>query len=350
MSRDYYAGPHFSNADPFNENNDDTTSEFEKLLALENRAVTAQKLKPGIQITGQVLQVGAQFLFIDLGGKSAAALAIEEFTTAGLTPPQVGEAVAAFVRSDNGSEIILTRSIRRSDASDATIQQAFEGGLPIEGKVEKVVKGGFEITVAGKRGFVPQSHMDAHSPTDPEKYVGLVLPFIISEYRNNGRQFVLSRRALLKAEQNQKAQEVLQHLEVGQTVHCTISRFVTFGAFVDLGGPEALLPLSEMSWTRINNPEAHFQQGQSLSVKIIRIEKEPKLKIAVSFKEAHPELRGSLKKGADAGADIEQEAAWGRYQQDKNKAPSAAPSKGNAAAGGILADAFLRAEKRKVKK
>lgn len=335
--------------DPF-ASEDHVTTEFEKLLESDSGSATVKRYRPGESVTGTVIRSSAEFVFVDLGGKSTATLAVEEFTSAGLTPPAPGAELQAYIRKDNGSEIILTRSLRRGEQDDGMLRSAYETHLPVEAKVEKVVKGGFEASLSGKRAFIPLSHMELGQVADPESYIGQVLKFNISEYKAGGKNIVLSRRTLLKDEKDAKAGEILRTLEVGQKMTATITRLADFGAFADLGGVEGLIPMSELAWKRVNKAQDVVKVGEAVSVKIIRIEHAPKLRVALSLKQAMPEemsLKISGKQGSTAGAVLAEERdsqqAWASYKDKRNQGPSQDKTSDNS----ILAAAFASARKRK---
>lgn len=288
MAKFRYHDPEEDKRDPFAQEDASASSEFEQLLAAkgDEASVTTRRYKQGEQITGTVIRVGQDFLFIDLGGKSTASLAVEEYLGSNETPPKVGEELKAFVREDNGSEVILTRALRRGETDVGVLRDAFENELRVEGKVEKHNKGGFDVSVGGKRAFCPMGHMDSGSIDNPDSYIGLVLKFNVIEFKQGGRNIVLSRRQLLREEQKSKAQEVMRTLEPGQTLRAVISRIAEFGAFADLGGVDGLIPMSELSWKRVKSAEEVVKVGQVVMVKVLKVEHAPRLRISLSLKEA----------------------------------------------------------------
>ena len=335
--------------DPFASEEHETT-EFEKLLESDSTSASLKRYRAGEPVTGRVLRVGEEFVFVDLGGKSTATLAVEEFLTAGLTAPVLGDEIQAYVRKDSGSEIILTRSLRRGEQDDTLLRSAHETRLPVEAKVEKVVKGGFEASLSGKRAFVPLSQMELGNVADPESYIGQVLKFIITEFKQGGKNIVLSRKTILKDEREAKAGEIVRNLEVGQKLSATITRLADFGAFADLGGIEGLIPMSELAWKRVGKAQDVVKIGETVNVKVIRIEHTPRLRVALSLKQAMPEdlmLKLSGKSGATAGALMAEErdssSAWESYQTKKNQ-PNAGLNSENS---NIFAAAFASARTRK---
>ena len=335
--------------DPFAAEDNETT-EFEKLLEAEKSSATLKRYKAGESVTGTVLRCSAEFVFVDLGGKSTATLPIEEFAAAGITPPAAGDDVQAYIRKDNGSEIILTRSLRRGEQDDSMLRSAYETRLPVEAKIEKSIKGGFEASLSGKRAFVPLSQMELGQVAEPESYIGQVLKFIITEYKAGGKNIVLSRKTVLKDEKDARAGEIIRTLEVGQKLTATVTRLADFGAFADLGGVEGLIPMSELAWKRVAKAQDVVKVGEAVNVKIIRIEHSPRLRVALSLKQAMPEelsMKLSGKHGATAGAVLAEERdsqqAWASYKDKQTEDVK----KSNSPDGNIFAAAFATARKRK---
>lgn len=283
MAKFRYIDKEENSRDPFASNTEEM-NEFEQLLQNEKHTPTSRRYRMGETVEGTVVSVSPDFVFIDLGGKSSATIPTEEFTSALLTPPKAGETLSAYVKSDNGSEIVLTKTLRRKEMDDSLLRNAYEAKIPIEAKVEKSIKGGFEASVGGKRCFVPLGQMDLAHFTDPEVYVGNTFKFHVTELK--GRNIVLSRKSILKEEFDSKISDILNKLEVGQNHLATITRLVDFGAFASLDGVEALIPLSEMAWKRLKKADEVVRVGEQVNVKIIKIERAPKLKIALTMKEA----------------------------------------------------------------
>jgi small subunit ribosomal protein S1 len=284
MAKFHYVDPAENSRDPF-EQDSEQQSEFEKLLQADQTVVSTRRFRVGEPVEGRVMSVGQEFVFVDLGGKVAAAIAADEYRVGGAgVIPSVGDEVKLFVREDNGSEVVLTRSLRRNEADDLMLRNAFEQNLPVDAKVEKTNKGGFEVSIGSKRGFVPMSGMDTGSIENPEEYVGKVFKFVITQF--SGRNIVLSRRTLLREEREQMAREVIGTLEVGQQKSAKVTRLATFGAFADLGGVEGLIPMSELAWVHVKKVEDVVKVGDTVQVKITKIEHAPRLKIGLSMKSA----------------------------------------------------------------
>ena len=156
---------------------------------------------------------------------------------------------------------------------DSSIRAAFEAGDPIEGKVEKEVKGGYEVTVKGQRAFCPFSQIDRFRKPGAV-YVGETLLFQVQEYSadDRGVNLVVSRRAELELEQQALKEELRDSLEEGQTLNGQVTKVLPFGAFVNIGGMEGLVPVREISWDKVMSPENYVKPGDYVTVKVLSVD------------------------------------------------------------------------------
>jgi small subunit ribosomal protein S1 len=234
---------------------------------------TNKPISQGQAVEGRIVAIGKEAVLVDIGAKGEAELAIAELTRDdGTLDAQVGDRIQATVVSTGGT-IKLSRKLQRGAAAARQLQDAFATGLPVEGKVEKAVKSGYEVRVAGQRAFCPQSQIDIVRDTDSAVHIGKTYTFRIADYRDDGQKFVVSRRALLEAERAAQAAKVRETLSVGAVVTGRVASVRDFGAFVDLGGGvQGLLHVSEMGWSRVANPAAVVTPGDEITVKVLRIE------------------------------------------------------------------------------
>ncbi len=307
MAKFHYFDPEDTGHDPFEAKVAQEASEFEKLLETDHSNVTSRRYRAGEPIDGTVIAVNAEYVFIDLGGKNAAVLGSDEFRLDGAGKiPTPGDAITAFVKSDNGSEVILTRSLKNSEADAFFLRSAFDAGLPVEGKVEKVTKGGFDVSIGSKRAFCPMGQMDLARIEKPETFLGSVLKFNITEFSQGGRNIVVSRKALMKETREEETRALLQGMEAGQTLRATITRIAQFGAFADIGsGIEGLIPLNELAWKRVKSVEDVVKVGETVNVRIIRVEHSPRLRIALSLKDAGEDPWVSMATQLQAGSVLD---------------------------------------------
>ena len=168
---------------------------------------------------------------------------------------------------------------------NVTIKSAWEAGEAIAGLVEKEVKGGYEVTVAGQRAFCPFSQIDKMKK-DPADYLGRKFDFIITDYSvdDRGLNVVVSRRALIEVQEQAMKEAMLAELNEGETLNGTVTRVMDFGAFVDLGGVEGLIPAREVAWERVEDLNTVLKSGDAVTVKVMRIDREEG-KVSLSRKE-----------------------------------------------------------------
>ncbi len=188
---------------------------------------------------------------------------------------------------------------------DETIAAAFEAGDPVEGKVEKEVKGGYEVTVKGQRAFCPFSQIDRYRKPGVV-YVGETFLFQVQEYGadDRGVNLIVSRRAELELEQQALRDELRDTLEEGQTVNGHVTKVLDFGAFVDIGGMEGLVPVREISWDKVISPINYVKPGDYVTVKVLSVDWERE-RISLSIRECQAK---PLKPRKNAGEEPEEPA------------------------------------------
>jgi len=194
----------------------------------------------------------------------------------------VGDDIEATVVS-TGDEIRLSHRLLQGVQARHGLAVAAETGLPVEGKVAAVIKGGYEVTVAGLRAFCPFSQMDLRRVDTPTAFIGRVLEFRISRYGEQGRNIVLTRRVLLEEQAAKAAEETRKKLVVGAVLPGMVASLATFGVFVDLGGVQGLVPLSEMSHSRAGRATDRLHVGETVTVKVLKVD-DAKGKITLSLK------------------------------------------------------------------
>jgi small subunit ribosomal protein S1 len=180
--------------------------------------------------------------------------------------------------------LTLSRRLARRAATERMLEDAFHTGLPVEGKVERAVKGGYEVRIGRQRAFCPISQIDTLR-TDASAHEGHVYEFRIIEYKEGGRNLVVSRRALLEEQQRANAAEVRRSIVAGEVMTGRVASVRDFGAFIDLGGGvQGLLHVSEMGWSRVSDPSQLVKPGDQITVKILRVD-EDKQKISLGLKQ-----------------------------------------------------------------
>ena len=181
--------------------------------------------------------------------------------------------------------LVLSRRLALGAATARQLEDAFQAGLPVEGKVERAVKGGYEVRMARQRAFCPVSQIDVIRNTDPAQHEGRVYKFRIIEYKEGGKNLVVSRRALLEEEQQANAAEVRKSIVEGAVITGRVVSVRDFGAFVDLGGGvQGLLHISEMAWERVSDASQVVKPGDEITVKVLRVDAD-KQKISLGLKQ-----------------------------------------------------------------
>jgi small subunit ribosomal protein S1 len=260
------------------------TEPTEDFAALFEASVKAKRYERGQTLEGTIVAIGPEVAFVDVGGKGEATIEIDELKDAdGHLEVAVGDRLQAMVVSTVGG-LTLSRKLVRGAATQRQLEDAFHSGLPVEGKVERAVKGGYEVSIARQRAFCPASQIDTLR-TDPSVHEGRVYEFRIIEYKEGGKNLVVSRRALLEEEQRASATEIRRSIVAGAVMTGRVTSVREFGAFVDLGGGvQGLLHVSEMGWSRVSDTSQVVQAGDEITVKVLRVD-DDKQKISLGLKQ-----------------------------------------------------------------
>lgn len=275
--------------DPNDEQQNDEQNDGESFAELfeSYSAGMNDDIQVGDKIRGKIISIGDNTVFVDTGTKADGLVDKEELKDEnGELPCEIGDELELYVVAADESEIRLSRAIAGIGGLNM-LQDAHKNTIPVEGKVLQTIKGGFQVEVLKRRAFCPVSQMDTAYVETPENHVGKTYQFLIKRLTENGRNIVLSRRDLLEAEQRKARQAFMQTLEIGQVFTGRVTRLMSFGAFVELvPGVEGMVHISELSWSRLDTPDAAVKPGDVLEVKVLRIEPgEKQQKIALSAKQ-----------------------------------------------------------------
>ena len=257
--------------------------EFEKLLSedLGNR-----KFKEGEIATGIVEEIGKKFVFIDLGLKSSGAIPLEEFKLSKeIDKIQIGSKIDVLlerIENKNG-EIVISREKARRAKAWKKMEKAFENKEEVKGIIISRCKGGFVVNVESCLCFLPASQLDLRPLKNFDHLMKVPQTFECVKLDKKRGNIVLSRRAVIEKIRNKDKNEIISKLKEGDIVQGIVKNITDWGVFIDLNGADALLHITDISWSRINKPSELLSLGQSIKVKIIKIEP-TKLKISVSIK------------------------------------------------------------------
>jgi len=293
---------------------------FEELLKASSES-PGRKLFPGDKISGKVAKISKDTVFVDLGGKSEGIADIQEFLDKeGQLIVKQGDWVEMRVASiRDGIHLTKGMKVQGADALDM-LREAKENFVPVEGRVSGVVKGGFEVNLSGIRAFCPLSQIDLAFCEKPEEHVGARYPFRIMEIKERGKNIIVSRRVLMEEEREKKSKETLARLKPDLECEGKVTKLTDFGAFVDIGGIDGMVHISEVSHGRISHPSEILKLGQQVKVKVMKIEadKEGRPKISLSVKALEPDawdkglgfeegeiIHGKISRLADFGAFVE---------------------------------------------
>lgn len=260
---------------------------FAEMLAQHESQETPQNLfSPGQRVTARIVAITADTIFVSTGSKVDGIVERDEMEVDGQLPCQIGDALDLYVVTANPQEVKLSR-ILRGAGSLLALEEAREAGLPIEGKVLGLIKGGYAVEIMKRQAFCPVSQIDLRPPENPEAPVGQIHPFLIARLEKSGRNIVVSRRALLEREQAENREALLAEVQEGSVLEGTVSRLAPFGAFVELApGVEGLAHVSELSWSRIAQADEILSVGDRVRVKILDIVREDKgVRISLSIKQ-----------------------------------------------------------------
>ncbi len=254
--------------------------DFAALLAASESAQRKERrVVAGDLVRGRVIAVGATAAFVAVGGKAEATIDVAEFRdpATGEIHLREGDEIEATVVDDGArsGSIVLKRVAGRGGHVPGELEQAFTHGIAIEGVVTGENKGGYDVQIAGVRAFCPGSQIDRRR-VEGAQYVGQRLRFRITKLDAAGRNVVVSRRQLLEEEATAQAAERWAELKVGAVVSGTVTSVRDFGAFVDLGGVEALIHVSELGHGRPAHPSDVVQVGQRVEAQVVKLEPDPK--------------------------------------------------------------------------
>jgi small subunit ribosomal protein S1 len=231
-------------------------------------------LTPGEKIEATIVKITQDWIFLDLGGKSEGYMDRKELADEeGNLSVMEGDSLTAYFLSSKHNEKLFTTRIGTGDSARTHIEEVWRNGIPIEGVVEKEIKGGFDIKLVGDmRGFCPYSQMDIQRVDNAKDYIGRRLSFRITEYGERGRNIILSSRAILEEQKKKEGEALKTTLNEGMIVKGTVVSIRDFGAFLDIGGLQGLLPISEICWDRVEDIHERLSIGQTLDVAITKLD------------------------------------------------------------------------------
>lgn len=272
----------------------------------------------GEMIETTVVAVSGDTIFIDLGLKSEGFVDAAELTDEnGEVKVKEGAKIKVYFVGNQRDELHFTTKLAGQNADKSVLENAYQNGIPVEGHVTQEIKGGFEVMIGTTRAFCPYSQMGYRQRKEPAEYVGTHQTFKIQEYKNEGKNIIVSNRVLLEEEANNELQKLSEKITVGTVVKGTVKSIESYGAFIDINGFQALLPISEVSHVRVTDLGTVLKVGQEIEAKVIKtdwahervslstkeLEKDPWDGIAQKFTPGM-EIEGVISRVADFGVFI----------------------------------------------
>ena len=288
-----------------NEKSDEMKEGEEESFAelLEGSLVKSVQFTTGQKLEARIVKISAEWVFLDLGGKSEGYLDRKELLDdEGNLSAKEGDTITAYFLSGDAGELRFTTRITGGEAGRYHLEEAWRSGIPVEGLVEKEIKGGFEVRIAGGlRGFCPHSQVGLQHSGNPHDLIGQHLAFRITQYAERGRNIILSHRAVLEEERRTQREEQRGLLTEGMKVMATVTSIHDFGAFVKIGSLEGLIPISEIGWDRVENIHERIEVGREVEVMAMKLDWE-KDRFSFSLKRAMPDPWDNIEKDFPLGS------------------------------------------------
>lgn len=284
---------------------------------LKEHETSARELHVGQKVTGTVIAVGSDSIFLDVGLKEDGVMDLKELSDEEQKKlPQTGDKIEAWVSASSSQGIRLSRSMSGSGA--AALEEAMSSGIPVEGRVIETCNGGYHVDVLGKTAFCPGSQIGFINGV--ENPVGCSIKFLVTRVENRGKNIIVSHRALEERERQESLDKLLAKLSPGDIVEGKVSRITNFGAFLELApSVEGMIHLSEMAWSRISDPNEIIAVGDNVSAKVLDINKNEKgqVRISLSRKQAIQDpwinLSDALKVGSFVKGIVRRMAPFGAF-------------------------------------
>lgn len=277
---------------------------FEKLL-LESEAGSSQIV--GTVVPGRVISIHNDMALIDVGLKSEGRVAVKELTRPGSDEePKVGDIIDVYVErmEDKDGLVVLSREKARREEAWGVLERSFEAAETVLGTIFGRVKGGFTVDLSGAVAFLPRSQLDIRPIKDTGVLMGVAQPFQILKMDRSRGNIVVSRRAILEESRQEARDEVLAKLSENQIIDGIVKNITDYGAFVDLGGLDGLLHVTDISWRRVGHPSEVLQVGQNVKVQVIRFNAETQ-RVSLGMKQLEEDPWKGVEERYPAGARLQ---------------------------------------------
>ncbi len=243
-------------------------------------------IREGQVVTGRVVNISDRDVYIDVGFKSEGIVSKDEFRD----PPQINDEIEVFITSfeDRAGKFVLSKEKADFQRRWNELRASFETNEIVTGQIIKRIKGGMVVDLGGVFGFLPGSQIDVRPVTDFDEHVGMEYEFRVVKFNELRKNVVVSRKVLLEDDLKERRQEIISQMEVGMVLEGTVKNVTDFGAFIDLGGIDGLLHVTDITWGRINHPKEKLSIGDTVTVKVIDFDVE-KTRVSLGMKQLVPE-------------------------------------------------------------
>jgi len=280
-----------------------------------------EEFKIGDKVTGKVVKVDEEQVFVDIGYKSEGIIPLNEISNLHVENPadfvQEGDEVTLLVKSIDDEEIVLSKKVVDAEKAWEDLQEKYDNEEIFETTVKEVVKGGLVVDV-GLRGFIPASLVETYFVEDFSDYKNKSLLVKVTDLDKDQNRIILSHRAVVEEQQQKEKKEKLQTLAKGDVIEGTVQRIATFGAFVDIGGIDGLVHISELDHSRVENVSDVLEEGQVINVEVLSVDQDSE-RVSLSYKNTLPgpwtnigerikegeNVQGVVKRLVDFGAFVE---------------------------------------------
>ncbi len=283
----------------------------ESFSALLDESLNSLDMQPGSIVSGVVLDVDNDWVTVHVGLKSEGIISLDEFrTNEGSVDVSIGDEVEVALEAveDGYGETRISREKARKISTWKMLEEALETGEFVSGKIQNRVKGGFAVEVDVVKAFLPGSLVDVRPVKEAPDIEYTVQDFKVIKLDYKRNNVVLSRKAVLEKNNSAVKVELLKNLEEGQTVKGVIKNITDYGAFIDLGGLDGLLHITDISWSRVTDPSKHLNVGEEIDVKVLSFDKE-KLRVSLGLKQIQNDPWENVESSYSVGGIYEAEVS-----------------------------------------
>ncbi len=291
-------------------------SEYNEMVGMYE--TTLNEIEEKEIVSGKIISIDEKYVVVDIGFKSEGIIAVNEFPSVILENLGPGDEVDVFLDrvEDKEGQLILSR--RKADILNAweNIEQAHETGEIIEGYIKRRIKGGMVVDVLGIDAFLPGSQIDVRPVRDFDAYVGRTMEFQVVKLNMSAENVVVSHRALIESDLEEQREQILETIEAGQVLEGMVKNITDFGVFIDLGGVDGLLHITDLSWGRVEDPHEIVQLDQKMNVAVIEFDEKTK-RVSLGLKQLQPhpweDIHGKYPEGARVQGRVVSIADYGAF-------------------------------------